>query len=235
MIYQNNFVPLHMRRIVSCIIVAGCLIRGLEVYAQNRQMSPFNTIGYSYRRAVVIQHEEDDVDTESHAMDEFTDVEQTTLFPPDSIRPYMPMVSLPLKNIRISSPFGMRRDPMNRKSHRMHSGVDLRARYEEVYSMLPGTVTAASYSVNGGNYITVNHGICVCSYLHLSKIKVYVGQHVNAGQPIAVSGNTGKRTTGPHLHISCRLGDERGKFFDPMLILGFVSDQLLNYQQQNHH
>ena len=221
-----------MRRIVSCIVVAGCLIRCLEVYAQNKQMLPFNTIGYSYRRAVVIQHEEDDVDTESRAMDEFTDVEQTTVFPPDSIRPYMPMVSLPLKNIKISSPFGMRRDPMNRKSHRMHSGVDLRARYEEVYSMLPGTVAAASYSVNGGNYITVNHGVCVCSYLHLSKIKVYVGQHVNAGQVIGISGNSGRRTTGAHLHFSVRYNDSRGKkYFNPMLILGFVKEQLQQYQQ----
>ena len=214
-----------MRRIVSCIVVAGCLFHGVDVLAQTSQKSVFNTIGYSYQKPSV----QNLVDVESRAMDVFTDVEQTTVFPPDSIKPFLPMVSLPLKDIRVSSPFGMRRDPMNRKHYRMHNGLDLRARYEDVYSMLPGTVTATSYSVNGGNYVTVNHGVCVCSYLHLSKIKVIVGQHVNAGQTIAVSGNTGKRTTGPHLHIACRLGDEKGKFFDPMLILGFVSDQLLKF------
>ena len=212
-----------MRRIVSCMAVIGCLLAGEDLRAQTMQKSVFNTIGYSYQKPRVVETD----DAESRDMDEFTDVEQTTVFPPDSIKPYLPMVSLPLKDIKVSSPFGMRRDPMNRKHGRMHNGIDLRAKYEDVYSMLPGTVTAASYSVNGGNYITVNHGVCVCSYLHLSKIKVFVGQHVNAGQQIAISGNTGKRTTGPHLHIACRLGGEKGKFFDPMLILGFVSEQIL--------
>ena len=201
------------------------LLMGVNAMAQTRSDSPFNTVGYGYGKVKKLEL----ADTESRVMDVCTDVEQTTVVPPDSIRPYLPMVSLPLKSIKVNSPFGMRRDPMNRKSHRMHNGVDLRAKYEDVYSMLPGTVTAASYSVNGGNYVTVNHGVCVCSYLHLSKIKVAVGQHVSAGQTIAISGNTGKRTTGPHLHIACRLGDERGKFFDPMVILGFVSEQLLNY------
>ena len=94
--------------------------------------------------------------------------------------------------------------------------------------MLPGVVTAASYSTNGGYYVTINHGICVCSYLHLSKILVRTGQRVTAGYIIAISGNSGKRTTGPHLHISCRWKNERGKFFNPMLILRFVTEQLLN-------
>ena len=117
---------------------------------------------------------------------------------------------------------------MNKQNRRMHNGLDLKARYEEVYSMLPGVVTAATYSTNGGYYVTVNHGVCVCSYLHLSKVLVNKGQRIMAGQIIAVSGNTGKRTTGPHLHISCRWGDEKGKFFNPVLILEFISEQLLN-------
>lgn len=143
---------------------------------------------------------------------------------------YLPMVSLPLKDIRVTSPFGMRRDPMNRAKYRYHSGVDLRARYENVYSMLPGTVSAAGFSKTGGNFVTVNHGVCSCSYLHLSKIRVKVGEHVSAGQNIAVSGNTGSRTTGPHLHLSVRLNTSERKYFNPMLILGFVSEQLLKYE-----
>ena len=119
-------------------------------------------------------------------------------------------------------------NPMNRQSTRMHSGLDLKAKYEEVYSMLPGVVTVTSYSTNGGYYITVNHGACVCSYLHLSKILVRAEQRIRAGQVIAISGNTGRRTTGPHLHISCRWGNEKGKFFNPMLLLKFISEQLSN-------
>jgi murein DD-endopeptidase MepM/ murein hydrolase activator NlpD len=141
------------------------------------------------------------------------------------------MVALPLKDIHINSPFGMRRDPMNRRKGRMHYGLDLKAKYEDVYSMLPGTVTAAGTSTACGNYITIDYGICTCSFLHLSKIDVVSGQHVSAGQKIAISGNTGKRTTGPHLHISCRWSDT-GKYFDPRILLKFITEQLMKLKIQ---
>ena len=141
------------------------------------------------------------------------------------------MVALPLKNIHINSPFGMRRDPMNRRKGRMHYGLDLRAKYEDVYSMLPGTVTAAGTSTAGGNYITIDYGICTCSFLHLSKINVVNGQHVSAGQQIAISGNTGKRTTDPHLHLSCKWSDT-GKYFDPRILLKLITEQLMKLKIQ---
>lgn len=223
LIFQKNILSLQMGKYVLAILVSVilCLTEG---HAQVKLSSPFNTIGDYHCKTVVTQKpykvllEVDDETEEDSIVDP----------PKDSLVSYLPLVALPLKRIRISSPFGNRKDPMNRKSRRMHNGLDLKARFEEVYSMLPGIVTRASYSVNGGYYVTVNHGICVCSYLHLSKIKVKQGQHVGAGEIIAISGNSGKRTTGPHLHIACRLGDEKGKFFNPMLILGFVSEQLLN-------
>ncbi len=128
----------------------------------------------------------------------------------------------------------MRRAPMNRNKRRMHNGLDLRAKYENVYSMLPGTVTDASFSQNGGNYVTVNHGTCICSYLHLSEIKVRKGQHVSAGQKMAVSGITGKRTTGPHLHISCRWSDT-GKYFDLRILLRFVTEEFSETKVNNEN
>ena len=109
---------------------------------------------------------------------------------------------------------------------RMHYGLDLRAKYEDVYSMLPGTVTDTGSSTAGGNYITIDYGICTCSFLHLSKIDVKSGQHVRAGQKIAISGNTGRRTTGPHLHLSCKWSDT-GKYFDPRILLKFITEQLM--------
>ena len=59
-------------------------------------------------------------------------------------------------------------------------------------------------------------GVCECSFLHLSRIDVQKGQKVLAGQKIAVSGNTGKHTTGPHLHLSCKWNDS-GQYFDPQI------------------
>lgn len=43
-------------------------------------------------------------------------------------------VSLPLKRIKVTSPFGMRKDPFTGK-RKMHNGIDLRARNDEVYAM----------------------------------------------------------------------------------------------------
>ena len=110
----------------------------------------------------------------------------------------------------------------------MHNGLDLKARFENVYSMFPGTVIAASYSYSGGYYVTVDYGVCTCSFLHLSKIEVSKGQRVSAGQKIGVSGNTGKRTTGPHLHLSCKWSGT-GKYFDPKVLLRFITNELLKY------
>ena len=213
------------KRILLCVSLCAILSSPVRMYAQDT--SPFHTIGKAQHQQPMLlaveKPSESMAEADTSSMGEKTDslleinMEETTV-------PLM--VALPLKEIWVNSPFGMRRDPMNRKKSRMHNGLDLRARYENVYSMLPGTVTDASFSQNGGYYVTVNHGSCVCSYLHLSEIKVQKGQHVAAGQKIAVSGNTGKRTTGPHLHISCRWSDT-GKYFDPRILLRFVTEELL--------
>ena len=156
-----------MKRVA--FLVAAMAVIGMPVMGQ--KVSAFHTIGYDNQRGkvpVVVQ-EPDTLD-----VDDYVDEGNVCEPPSDSIKVYLPMVSLPLKEIKVTSPFGMRSDPMNRARYRYHSGVDLRARYENVYSMLPGTVSAAGFSKTGGNYVTVNHGVCSCSYLHLSKIRVKV-------------------------------------------------------------
>lgn len=213
------------KRTLLCVSLCAILSSPVRMYAQDT--SPFHTIGKAQHQQPMLlaveKPSESMAEADTSSMGEETD----SLLEIDSEETAVPlMVALPLKEIWVNSPFGMRRDPMNRKKSRMHNGLDLRARYENVYSMLPGTVTDASFSQNGGYYVTVNHGSCVCSYLHLSEIEVKKGQHVSAGQKIAVSGNTGKRTTGPHLHISCRWSDT-GKYFDPRILLRFVTEELL--------
>ena len=136
-------------------------------------------------------------------------------------------ISYPLNRIHVNSEFGMRLHPIYHR-YIMHNGIDLKARYENVYSMFPGIVTAASYSTGGGYYVTVNYGVCECSFLHLSRIDVQKGQKVFAGQKIGVSGNTGIRTTGPHLHLSCKWNDS-GQYFDPQILLVFITNILQKY------
>ena len=213
------------KRTLLCVSLCAILSSPVRMYAQDT--SPFHTIGKAQHQQPMLLAVEKPSESMAEADTSSLGEETDSLLEIDREETAVPlMVALPLKEIWVNSPFGMRRDPMNRKKSRMHNGLDLRARYENVHSMLPGTVTDASFSQNGGYYVTVNHGSCVCSYLHLSEIEVKKGQHVSAGQKIAVSGNTGKRTTGPHLHISCRWSDT-GKYFDPRILLRFVTEELL--------
>lgn len=128
-------------------------------------------------------------------------------------------VSFPLQSIRVNSSFGTRTDPFSGKA-KLHKGLDLRARYEEVLSMFDGKVNAVGYDGGSGKYITLQHGDYTVSYCHLSEIWVRKGQQVYAGDPIGVSGTSG-RSTGPHLHITSRL---RGKLEDPYDLLLYVKE-----------
>ncbi|MDD5792107.1 MAG: M23 family metallopeptidase [Erysipelotrichaceae bacterium] len=108
--------------------------------------------------------------------------------------------SLPLRRIRITSPYGMRRHPIY-KDWRFHNGIDLAANYEPVYAMLDGTVTEVGITPSAGKYVTLQHGPALeITYMHLSRIHVTKGDRVLSGDIVARSGNTGKSSS-PHLHI----------------------------------
>ena len=216
-----------MKKLTLQISMCLCLVSTTSINAQKNGASAFHTIGETQSSLSVVEPAAEEL-PEAASTDSINEQDMTMT---DTTEVKLPlMVALPLEEIKVNSPFGMRRDPMNRRKSRMHNGLDLKAKYEDVYSMFPGTVTAASYSTSGGYYVTVDYGVCVCSFLHLSKIEVKNGQHVSAGQKIAVSGNTGKRTTGPHLHLSCKWSDT-GKFFDPRILLRFITNELLKYSK----
>lgn len=126
-------------------------------------------------------------------------------------------VSHPLKSIKVSSTYGYRRDPFT-KQKALHNGLDLRAKYENVYSMFDGVIEKVGTDPRSGNYIKVRYGEYIVSFCHLSRKYVNEGDTVWAGDPIAISGNTG-RSTGPHLHITCRKGKE---LKDPHTLLLYV-------------
>lgn len=126
-------------------------------------------------------------------------------------------MAFPLKNIQINSEFGIRQHPVTHK-YCMHNGVDLQARYEPVFSMLPGKVVKSAYDKRSGRYITIQTGNYTVSYCHLSSSKVIIGRYVKAGDIIGVSGNTGM-STGPHLHLTTK---KDGKAIDPIILLNCV-------------
>ncbi len=122
-------------------------------------------------------------------------------------------IVMPLKNkITVTSSYGTRTHPIF-GTKKMHNGIDLKASYENVYSVLDGIVTESGWdSKGGGNYIKVKHfNRFETSYLHLSEIYYQTGEKVKAGFIIGKSGNSGN-STGPHLHFSVK---EFGQSINP--------------------
>jgi len=84
-----------------------------------------------------------------------------------------------------------------------HFGVDLVATpRESVLATLDGTVVYTGFDPNFGNVIQIQHKNGFLSiYKHNDSLLKQVGDHVIAGEAIALLGNTGELSTGPHLHF----------------------------------
>lgn len=107
----------------------------------------------------------------------------------------------------VTSKYGYRVDPLNSSEVRFHSGTDYRAPVgTPIGALFNGTVTASGWSDVMGYFVTVESGDNV-KYLicHCSKLLVKEGQKVKQYEKLALSGATGKRSTGPHLHLALYL------------------------------
>lgn len=106
---------------------------------------------------------------------------------------------------QITSHFGYRRDPINRRV-RHHDGTDLAAPTgTRVKASARGTVTFSDYDKYLGNLIRLDHGNGIESwYAHLSKRMANVGEVVERATVIGLVGSTG-RSTGSHLHYEVRV------------------------------
>lgn len=141
----------------------------------------------------------------------------------------------------ITSPFGMRQDPMDKSKQQMHKGIDIRCKHDAVLA-----------TENGGKVIVVNQNVNTAegksimveynredgskvqtTYMHLSEVNVKVGDAVSAGQKIGVTGNTGTRTTGEHLHFGVKTiaADGTSRDVDPSSYLAEIA-QKGNIKQQ---
>ena len=125
-----------------------------------------------------------------------------------------PSITYPLKSIKVTCPYGYRRDPFTGKLS-WHNGLDLRAKNEPAYAMMDGFVEKVGYDNRSGNYVTLRHGNYHVSYCHLSSIIVRKGERVFPGIIVGVTGNTG-RSTGSHLHLTCK---KDGNGIDPMKLI----------------
>lgn len=111
----------------------------------------------------------------------------------------------------VTSEFGYRRDPIDPKVTKGHSGIDLGApKGTNIHAANGGTVLFVRYKTTGyGYHLAIDHGGGIVTlYAHCSKILVTEGQTVSQGEVIAQVGSTGK-STGPHLHLEFIVNGEK--------------------------
>ncbi len=118
----------------------------------------------------------------------------------------------PVKQMRITSNYGMRNDPFNGK-RKQHRGIDFAGKIgTELMAVAPGRVVSAGERVGYGTTVEIDHGLGFTTlYAHLSQIMVSRGDWVRPGTVVGLGGSSG-RSTGPHLHYEIRY---KGAQFDP--------------------
>jgi murein DD-endopeptidase MepM/ murein hydrolase activator NlpD len=84
-----------------------------------------------------------------------------------------------------------------------HFGIDIAAKQDApVKAVLDGKIIADGYTLETGYVLTIQHPNNLISiYKHNSRLLKKTGTSVKAGEVIAVVGNTGELSTGPHLHF----------------------------------
>lgn len=112
--------------------------------------------------------------------------------------------------------FGFRSHPIY-GDVRFHNGADYPvADGTPIAAFASGTVSDVSAISGFGNTLTIDHGNGFSSfYAHLQSASVRVGDWVELGQTVALSGRSGN-VTGPHLHF-CLLWE--GKYINPLFYI----------------
>lgn len=107
-----------------------------------------------------------------------------------------------LSQIHFFSPVkGLVTNSFNAKEN--HFGTDIVAGDNNVVvSALEGTVTMANWTLKTGWVIQIQHeNNLLTVYKHNAELLKQVGDHVESGEAVAIIGNSGELTTGPHLHF----------------------------------
>lgn len=131
---------------------------------------------------------------------------------PDSVKIDLSDFIIPVPG-HITSHFGPRR-------YRYHYGTDIKLNTgDTVVASFPGKIRIVDYDRRGyGHYVVIRHDNGLETvYAHLSKVLVALDQTVDAGDIIALGGNTG-RSTGSHLHYEIRF---LGNAMNPAKIIDF--------------
>lgn len=101
---------------------------------------------------------------------------------------------------------------------RGHNGTDyVMKENNPIFASASGYVVFADYTTNFGYTIIINHAEnYLTKYLHCSSLLKKDGDFVRQGEMIALSGNSGTESTGPHLHFEIW---KDGKPIDPSKVI----------------
>ena len=120
---------------------------------------------------------------------------------------------LPLKDIFVTQPFGVNYlDFYQQWGLKGHNGVDFRAKNGcPAYACFDGKINYCGTDKTGGIQVDIwNRGGKKAIYYHLKDYNVKQGQIVKEGDIIGHCDNTGKYTTGSHLHFGFKNVDKNG-------------------------
>lgn len=128
-------------------------------------------------------------------------------------------VSIPLEQIYFTPPLKGEQSAGFMPEKR-HFGVDILApRNTPIKSALDGWVIQSDWTLETGNTIGIQHDNNIITfYKHNSVLLKKVGSYVKAGEAVAIIGNTGEMTDGPHLHFELWY---RGNPVDPTDYINF--------------
>jgi murein DD-endopeptidase MepM/ murein hydrolase activator NlpD len=106
------------------------------------------------------------------------------------------------------------------KPEKGHFGIDIiAAEHSPIKASLSGSVIQSDWSIENGHTIAIQHADNLVSvYKHNSSLLKKIGAQIKAGEAIAIIGNTGTLTQGPHLHFELWY---QGKSINPMEYIRF--------------
>jgi len=120
-------------------------------------------------------------------------------------------IEYPVKEKIINQPFGYDNTNHSRRGNyytlfdNKHPGVDFPVvAGTKVFASFPGIVVRKEVHKGMGNVISIRNGNIVALYAHLSKFKIELGEVVERGQLIGISGKSGGACGSPHLHFELR-------------------------------
>jgi murein DD-endopeptidase MepM/ murein hydrolase activator NlpD len=142
----------------------------------------------------------------------------------------------PLSSVRVTSRFGKRFHPIQRR-WKLHSGVDLAADPNEpVLSAGAGMVVRAGWTSGYGYEVEIQHSDGLLTrYSHLASTLVLEGTPVHSGDALGLAGRTGT-ATGVHLHFEfVRGGVPRDPLKDFLKLVGKPTPKVVILAPQRTH